>query len=252
MQYEHVGTDTGALCHQEAALRITIGSLIVVLVVGLATAQPSADERTKFTAQSLVESFGSGRGIAGADIRPIGAVGIAMLKHFEGWEPLPYDDPAGYCTVGFGHLLALAACATLSPLPHAEGLSAEAGENLLELDTRYARQGVRRLVEVELDDDQFSALSSFVFNIGLEKFSKSTLLSLLNEGAHDLAAKQLARWVKAGGKVQNGLVARRACEYALFSGHIDSLPEQGFDRTLCDARGIASTTEDLIDVEVGE
>ena len=57
---------------------------------------------------------------------------------------------------------------------------------------------------------------SFVYNLGAKAFSGSTLLLKLNRGDYDGAAGEFGRWVRGGGKVLPGLVARRADECALF------------------------------------
>jgi len=71
-------------------------------------------------------------------------------------------------------------------------------------------------VTVEMTQNQFDALCSFVYNCGAGNFRASTLLKLLNQGAYKAAAQQFLRWDKANGKVLPGLTKRRAAEKALF------------------------------------
>jgi lysozyme len=75
---------------------------------------------------------------------------------------------------------------------------------------------IERLVKVPLNQNQFDALTSFVYNCGIGALQKSTLLKVLNAGKYAEVPGQLARWNKAGGKVWKGLVRRRAAEGALF------------------------------------
>jgi hypothetical protein len=75
---------------------------------------------------------------------------------------------------------------------------------------------VSNLVKVELNSNQFSALVSFVYNIGPSAFKESTLLRLLNSGDVEGAANQFKRWNKSGSKVLEGLVKRRNAEEKLF------------------------------------
>lgn len=76
---------------------------------------------------------------------------------------------------------------------------------------------MRSLVKVPLTAHQMGALVSFAYNVGMGALGSSTLLRLLNAGQYDAAAKQFARWNKAGGRVLAGLTRRRAAEAALFS-----------------------------------
>jgi lysozyme len=76
--------------------------------------------------------------------------------------------------------------------------------------------GVEVAVEVPLTDNQFAALVSFAFNVGLGALKSSTLLARLNARNYSEAAAQLDRWNKASGRVLAGLVRRRAAEKALF------------------------------------
>lgn len=75
---------------------------------------------------------------------------------------------------------------------------------------------VRRLVKVDLTQNQFDALVSLSFNIGSGALGKSTLLKHLNKGDYARAASHFHDFKKAGGKVLKGLVRRRAAEAAMF------------------------------------
>jgi lysozyme len=75
---------------------------------------------------------------------------------------------------------------------------------------------VEKYVKVPLNQNQFDALVSFVYNCGPGALQKSTLLKVLNQGKYSQVPAQLARWNKAGGKVWPGLTRRRAAEGALF------------------------------------
>ena len=75
---------------------------------------------------------------------------------------------------------------------------------------------VRRLVTVDLTQNQFDALVSFSYNVGTGALQKSTLLKYLNKGDYARAASHFGDFKKAGGKVLKGLVRRRAAEAALF------------------------------------
>ena len=98
-------------------------------------------------------------------------------------------------------------------------------ETLLKDDLKDAEAAVNRLVTAPINENQFSALVSFVFNIGASvalggepgAFDRSTLLSLLNANAEmDIVANQLLRWNKASDWELPGLTRRRQAERALF------------------------------------
>jgi len=176
-----------------------------------------------------------------------------MLMHFEGWVPGAYDDPAGYCTIGYGHLIALTRCATIDLGRYATPLTKDQGADLLVNDTKLARIALKDLVSVELTDQQFGALSSFVFNIGRGNFEASTLRSRLNAGRYEDAQREFSRWVRANGERLEGLVQRRACERAMFAGVINLAPDAEFSRDACTtALGATEDVSSYVDIVAGE
>lgn len=78
-------------------------------------------------------------------------------------------------------------------------------------------KAVNKHVTVKLNQNEFDALVSFVYNVGIGAFKKSTLLRLLNRGQRVLATDQFHRWDKAGGKEHEGLRRRRSSEAILFA-----------------------------------
>lgn len=211
-----------------------------------------AQEETHVTSQLLLEQFGMPLGIAEVDAKPMTPLALDLIKHFESWRPAAYNDPVGYCTIGYGHLLSLKRCEEIQLGGFADGISEDEGSELLESDTLGARLAVEELVSVELTDGQFGALSSFVFNVGKRNFERSTLRRLLNEGEHDLSAAELRRWIRARGRILPGLVARRACEESLFVGLLRYDAAGRFNRAACLTLGIAEEAGPPIDIERGE
>jgi lysozyme len=135
--------------------------------------------------------------------------GIDLIKRFEGFSSTVYICPAGYPTIGYGHLVR-------SGESYTEIGETEA-EELLRKDVETAERAVLRLVNVPLTDGQFDALVSFTFNLGSGAFQRSTLRRKVNRQAHAEVPAQLKRWVWAGGRKLNGLVNRRRSEAALYS-----------------------------------
>ena len=161
---------------------------------------------------------------------------IDLIKAFEGLkdgDPTtvrldPYLCPAGYWTVGWGHVV-------LDPkgeqlrgpknkqrarevYPH--GICLNEAAILLSDDVRRFAAGVYRAVKVPLTDNQFCALVSFSFNVGFGAFSESTLLKLINKGELEKVPAQFLRWNKItvdGVKKESaGLSRRRKAEVSLW------------------------------------
>ena len=95
-------------------------------------------------------------------------------------------------------------------------ITEEQALQLLDKDVEWAEEAVRDLVKVNLNQNQFNALVSFVFNIGATNFRKSTLLRKLNAGDYKGAAVEFPKWKYQKRKVLQGLVRRRAEERAMF------------------------------------
>jgi lysozyme len=86
----------------------------------------------------------------------------------------------------------------------------------LEQDVRWALDTVKA-AGVELTQNELDALVSFVYNVGMAAFNRSTMRALLQAGKpRDEVAKEFLRWNKAGGRVLSGLTARRLAEQQLF------------------------------------
>ena len=204
--------------------------------------------------RSQMEDFGKPLGTTeGIGIRSLEVLAQELIKEFERWMPAAYDDPVGYCTIGYGHLIALQRCSETSLGGFSEPLSVKSGAELLNKDTVQPRRVIQKLVTVDLTDDQFGALTSFVFNIGENKFANSSLLRILNYGAYDRAIKEFPRWVISRGVIQNGLVERRTCEAALFRGVLTLEKDGHFSRSQCaSSLGAAPPSGPLIDIDVGE
>ncbi|GKX53986.1 lysozyme [Leminorella grimontii] len=139
-----------------------------------------------------------------------GQAGINLIKEFEGLELSKYRDAVGLWTIGYGHLIR-------SGETFERSLTEQEAEALLRKDLLESERGIRRLVSVPLTQNQFDALVSFVFNVGVGRLATSTLLKKLNAQDYRGAADELPKWNKAGGNVLPGLTRRRQAERALFN-----------------------------------
>ena len=101
-----------------------------------------------------------------------------------------------------------------------EGLvwTAEKADDEFRAGLRAREAALAPLLHCTVSQCQFDALMSLVWNIGLGAFEKSTLLSKLNTGDVRGAAREFTRWCRTGGKVVDGLLARRTAELVTFSG----------------------------------
>lgn len=150
----------------------------------------------------------------------VNAAAIALVKEFEGLRLRAYADPASGgdpWTVGYGHTSAA------GPPKVTKGtvITAAEAETILADDLARVAGQVRKLVTVPLNDNQFGALVSFTFNLGIGNLRSSTLLRRLNAGDYKAAAAELPRWNHAAGKVMAGLTRRRAAEQELFLTPVD-------------------------------
>jgi lysozyme len=146
--------------------------------------------------------------------------GARFIGHFEGFRAGLYNDAADNCTIGYGHLVHMGRCNGSEPAEFKRGLSEPEAEELLRRDAQSAADAVRRSVRVPLNQAQFDALVSFVYNLGAGAFESSTLLKDINARNFAAVPGQLEEWVHAGGQVLPGLVTRRKAEARLFTaGH---------------------------------
>jgi lysozyme len=135
--------------------------------------------------------------------------GIALIKKFEGCELEAYKCPAGVWTIGYGHT---------KDVKEGDRINKDEANYLLEEEMIEYEGYINDMVNVPLDQNQFDALTSWVYNLGSSNLMSSTMLTLLNEGKYDEVPQQIKRWNKAGGKVLDGLVKRREAEALLFEG----------------------------------
>ncbi len=141
-------------------------------------------------------------------MRNIARNGLDLIKRFEGFSRTIYFCPAGYPTIGYGHVVK-------DDEDFSSGIDEAQAEELLRQDAVISERAVLRLINVPLTDIQFDALVSFTYNLGgaLQRF---TLRRKINREEHAEVPEQFIRWVWAGGRKLSGLVWRRAAEIKLY------------------------------------
>ncbi len=143
---------------------------------------------------------------------------IALIKRFEGYRSKAARLPDGRWTLGYGH--------TRTAREGAQ-VSEDDAEALLLYDLMPVQAAINEAVFTPLSQNQYDALASFTFNIGVDNFRRSSVLRRVNEGNLIQAACALEMWRKAdldGERiVVDALVRRRSAEKTLFL-----TPEQGW------------------------
>ncbi len=133
--------------------------------------------------------------------------GINLIKSFEGCRLQAYLCPALIWTIGYGHT---------GNVKKGDKITEVQAETLLTIDLQKFENAINTAVKAPLNQNQFDALVSFVYNIGIGAFKTSTLLKHLNASEYGLAAVQFERWNKSHGKILSGLTRRRKAEKELF------------------------------------
>jgi len=133
--------------------------------------------------------------------------GIEFIKRHESLRLHAYKDAVGVWTIGYGHT------STAKP---GMVITEEEAEKLLIQNLKAVEDEINRYL-LPLKQHQFDSLASFVFNVGVGAFRKSTLLKLLKMDVnHPDIINQFNRWVYGGGKILPGLVRRRKDEANLY------------------------------------
>lgn len=134
--------------------------------------------------------------------------GLDLIKFYEGLELEAYKCAAGVLTIGYGWT---------HDVKEGDTITEERAEELLREGIVQYENAVNDLVNVPLEQHQFDALVSWVYNLGKANLAASTLLKKVNAQEFDEVPEQIKRWNKAGGKVLEGLIKRRESEAHLWS-----------------------------------
>jgi lysozyme len=132
---------------------------------------------------------------------------IDLIKEFEEFRSKAYLCPAGKWTIGYGH--------TKGVKPN-DIIDMQTAEKFLAEDLEWAENAINKYC-LDLNQNQFDALVSFVFNVGSGNFSRSTLLKKIKANPNDFSIRnEFMRWIYADGKPLNGLKRRREKEANLY------------------------------------
>lgn len=142
--------------------------------------------------------------------------GLKLIKRFEGLCLEAYPDPGTGdepWTIGYGHT---------GGVKKGQTITKADAEQLLEIDLERFESAVFEYIDVDLNQNEFDALVSFTFNIGVGALAASTLRKRLNAGEPKAKVfkQELPRWNKGGNGVMPGLVRRREAEVELATAQV--------------------------------
>jgi lysozyme len=139
---------------------------------------------------------------------------LLLIAEFEGLSLKPYLCPAKKATIGYGNTYYKdGKKVTMLDSP----ISKEDALILLENVVNSFAKEVNKLVSAPLNQNQFNAVVSFAYNVGMGNLKNSTLLKLINKDHNQIAiANEFLKWVNAGGQKSKGLERRRVKESQIY------------------------------------
>ena len=146
-------------------------------------------------------------------MRTLDTFGYKLIQQFEGLRLKAYKDSAGIWTIGYGNTTYLDG----SKVKKGDEITREQAELMFKQTANKFALDVAKLIDVCLTQNQFNALVSLAYNIGIGAFKGSTLLKKVNANPNDESiSAEFKRWNRAGGKVLYGLTRRRNEEADLY------------------------------------
>lgn len=141
---------------------------------------------------------------------------ILLIKSFEGLRLNAYVDPgtgSEPITIGYGTTIYRG----VQKVKMGDRITEPQAEDFLLYDVNKFSEEVKKLIKKNLTENQFGALVSFSYNVGIMNFKNSTLLKKVNINPNDVSiGVEFLKWVRAAGKVMPGLVRRREAEKNLY------------------------------------
>jgi lysozyme len=134
--------------------------------------------------------------------------GSALIESFEGFRSCPYRDPVGVWTIGFG--------STKGVGPGTPCVSRSQARARLKREVDEVYGAAVNNLGVPLNQNQFDALCSFVYNVGTGGIGDTKVGRALQTRSYRAAADHLLEWNRAGGRILEGLTRRRKAERELF------------------------------------
>ena len=143
----------------------------------------------------------------------INKAGKDLIKRFEGCKLKAYKCPAGVWTIGYGNTF----YEDGTKVKEGDVITQERAEELFDIIIDDFAKKVDALIKSNVSENNFSALVSFAYNVGMGNFQRSTLLRKVNANPKDPSIRaEFMKWTRANDKVLNGLVRRREAEAKLY------------------------------------
>jgi lysozyme len=143
----------------------------------------------------------------------INAGGLSIILVAEGFVAEPYRCPAGIASIGYGSTILLNGRRVTMA---SKAVTKDEGEALLRRHLDRVETDISKLIRIPLNENEFSALCSWTYNLGSGRLQSSTLRAKLNRGERLGAANEFPKWRWANGRILRGLVIRREAERQLF------------------------------------
>ena len=142
-----------------------------------------------------------------------GKKGVLIIEQFEGFEPKMYKDAVGLPTIGYGTLIDTKEEQWLKTAT----ITKDQAEVLLRRELGMIERNLNIMLKKAVSQNQFDAMVSFAYNLGIANLRASTLLKKVNKNPADSTIRdEFMKWVHAGGKVLRGLQTRRKAEADLY------------------------------------
>jgi lysozyme len=138
----------------------------------------------------------------------LSSTGEDLIKSFETLKLIAYLDQRGRWTCGWGH--------TGPDVVQGTTCTPEQAETWFQEDTQAAVHGVDASIQTNVTQNQFDALVSFTFNVGVGAEGHSTMAKLINARNFTAAVAEFLKWDHVDGAPNAGLLRRREAEQALF------------------------------------
>lgn len=141
------------------------------------------------------------------------ATTIQLIKDFEGFRSTAYRDGNAY-SIGYG----AQTYENGQPVKVGDTITQQRAEQLLAFHVSKFAAAVNQYINVALNQNQFDALVSFCYNVGISAFSTSTLAKIVNKTPNDFdsISREFRRWNKSNGVVLQGLIDRREQEILVY------------------------------------
>ncbi len=139
--------------------------------------------------------------------------GYDLIKQFEGCKLTAYQDSVGVWTIGYGSTY----YENMQKVKKGDKVSQQRANEIFEFVANRFARNVDDIITSQPSQNQFNAVVSLAYNIGLGNFQKSTLLKKLNRNPNDKTIKdEFMKWINAGGKPLQGLINRRKKEAGIY------------------------------------